>query len=80
MMVTKLVKTVADGDGILRIAGERDTVDDAYLSKGWVVAGVLRGQTPDEVFFVVRHDQIAASAEIVEQAEAIDTSALKDFA
>jgi hypothetical protein len=78
-MVVKLVRTKARADGFLMVDGSNETIADAYLSKGWTILGVLQGATPNDVSFVVRQDGIAATAEMIEDAEVIDTSALRDL-
>ncbi|MGA8576059.1 MAG: hypothetical protein WB609_10340 [Candidatus Cybelea sp.] len=78
-MIVKLVRTIARGDEFLLVEGGDETVADAYLSKGWIILGVFRGGTPDEVSFVLQQDQIAAAAEMIEGAETINTSLLSDF-
>lgn len=80
-MVVKLVKTVARSDGSLIIGDGSGTVADAYLSKGWSVLGILPGATSNEVLFVLRQDDpIAASAEMLEAADVLDASELRDTA
>ncbi len=75
-MIVKLVKSEANASGYLMVGGE--TISDVYLSKGWTVLGVLPGRSDREVLFVLRQDEIAATAEMIHEAAAIDTSELEE--
>jgi hypothetical protein len=77
-MIVKLVRTRARTDGSLMVDAGGETLANAYLAKGWTILGVFQGSQNDEVCFVLRQDQMAAAAEVLEEAQAIDTSELSD--
>jgi hypothetical protein len=58
-MVVKLVKAVVrTGDGALVINdGGGNTIADAFLTKGWRVLGVFRGDSSNEVAFVLQQGE-----------------------
>jgi hypothetical protein len=61
-MTVKLVRTVTRaGDGALVVNdGSRNTIADAFLSKGWKVLAVLPGSSSNEVVFVLQQDENAS--------------------
>jgi hypothetical protein len=60
-MSVKLVKAVTrSGDGVLvENGGSGNTIADTFLARGWTILGVFRGDSSNEVAFVLQ--QVDAS-------------------
>lgn len=54
-MSVKLVKTVVSGDGMLVLNdGSKNRIGDAFLARGWKILGVFRGDSSNEIAFVLQ--------------------------